>query len=56
MTIQEIDDEDTPAPVIDLIEYKKRKEYEEFWSDPCWSDPAYNESLKRVSSDNGTEG
>lgn len=39
-TITEIDDdEDIPAPVIDLNEARKRKAYEEFWSDPCWQEP-----------------
>lgn len=38
-TVEEIDDEDLPAPVIDLAEEKKRREYEEFWSDPCWTEP-----------------
>lgn len=37
--VEEIDDEDLPTPVIDLNEYKKRREYEEFWSDPCWTEP-----------------
>lgn len=38
-TITEIDDEDLPTPVIDLAEVRKRKAYEEFWSDPCWQEP-----------------
>lgn len=38
-TITEVDDEELDTPVIDLAEVRKRKEYEEFWSDPCWSEP-----------------
>jgi hypothetical protein len=37
--IEEVDDEDLPAPVIDLNEYRKKQAYEEFWSDPCWTEP-----------------
>ena len=37
--IEEVDDEDYIPPVIDLNEYRKRREYNEFWSDPCWTEP-----------------
>jgi len=36
--IEEVEEEET-APVVDLSEFRKRKEYEEFWSDPCWTEP-----------------
>lgn len=43
--IIELDDEDLEgpiterAPTINLEEYRKSKEYREFWSDPCWTEP-----------------
>jgi len=38
-TITEVDDEDILPPVINLEEYRKQREYDEFWSDPCWTEP-----------------
>jgi hypothetical protein len=43
--VEELDDEDLQgpiterAPVIDINEYRKSKEYRDFWSDPCWAEP-----------------
>jgi hypothetical protein len=35
---EEVEEEEA-SPVVDLSEFRKRKEYEEFWSDPCWTEP-----------------
>lgn len=38
--IEEVEEtsEEHLAPVIDLAEYRKQKTYNEFWSDPCWTE------------------
>lgn len=35
---EEVDSEDLPL-LVDLIEWKRKKEYDEFWGDLCWVDP-----------------
>jgi len=38
--VEEVDDEDLPPLTIeDILERQRQDAYNEFWSDPCWTEP-----------------